>query len=240
MIDLYFWPTPNGWKISIALEEMGLPYNVIPLRIGQGEQFTEAFERISPSHRMPAIVDHEPLGGSDSFPLAESGAILMYLAEKSGQFLPTDVHARYEVMQWLLWQTTQLGPMMGQHGHFALYAKEKIPYAIDRYRYNVLRLFKELDKRLKGREYICGEYTIVDMACWPWIVTYKSQQIDLVEFPDIRRWYDALKTRPGLRRGYDLLKDSRSSRGNEAPDEEARAHLFGEAQKASGQIESGS
>jgi GST-like protein len=110
-----------------------------------------------------------------------------------------------------------------------LYAKEKIPYAIDRYRYNVLRLFKELDNRLKGREHICGEYTIVDMACWPWIVTYKSQQIDLVEFPEIRRWYDALKTRPGLRRGYDLLKDSRSSRGNEAPDEEARAHLFGEA-----------
>ncbi len=205
MIDFYFWPTPNGWKISIALEEMGLPYNVIPLRIGQGEQFTEAFERISPSHRMPAIVDHEPLGGGDSFPLAESGAILMYLAEKSGQFLPTDVQGRYEVMQWLLWQTTQLGPMMGQHGHFALYAKQKIPYAIDRYRYNVLRLFKELDKRLKGREHI-----------------------------------DALKTRPGLRRGYDLLKDSRSSRGNEAPDEEARAHLFGETQKASGQVESAS
>ena len=189
---------------------------------------------------MPAIVDHEPLGSGDSFPLAESGAILMYLAEKSGQFLPTDVQGRYGVMQWLLWQTTQLGPMMGQHGHFALYAKEKIPYAIDRYRYNVLRLFKELDNRLKGREHICGEYTIVDMACWPWIVTYKSQQIDLAEFPEIRRWYDALKTRPGLRRGYDLLKDSRSSRGNEAPDEEARAHLFGEAQKASGQIESAS
>ena len=159
---------------------------------------------------------------------------------KRQQFLPTDVQGRYGVMQWLLWQTTQLGPMMGQHGHFALYAKQKIPYAIDRYRYNVLRLFKELDKRLKGREHICGQYTIVDMACWPWIVTYKSQQIDLEEFPEIRRWYDALKTRPGLRRGYDLLKDSRSSRGNEAPDEEARAHLFGETQKASGQVESAS
>ena len=123
MIDFYFWPTPNGWKISIALEEMGLPYNVIPLRIGQGEQFTEVFERISPSHRMPAIVDHEPLGSGGSFPLAESGAILMYLAEKSGQFLPMAAHARYEVMQWLLWQTTQLGPMMGQHGHFVLVAE---------------------------------------------------------------------------------------------------------------------
>ena len=165
MIDFHFWPTPNGWKISIALEEMELPYSVIPLRIGRGEQFTEAFERISPSHRMPAIVDHEPLGGGDSFPLAESGAILMYLAEKSGRFLPTDIHGRYEVMQWLLWQTTQLGPMMGQHGHFSFSAKDTTPYAIDPHRYNVLLLFNELDKLFKGRDHFCCHNTNVDRTC---------------------------------------------------------------------------
>ena len=228
MIDLYFWPTPNGWKISIALEEMELPYNVIPVNIGRGEQFNPEFERISPSHRMPAIVDHDPIGGNGKlFALAESGAILLYLAEKTGKFLPEDPRRRYQAKQWLLWQMSQLGPMLGQHGHFALYAKEKIPYALDRYRGEVLRLFEELDRQLEDREYICDDYTIVDMACWPWILTYKSQQIELVEFPNIRSWYDNLKTRPGLRRGYDLLKENRSKRGKEAPDDEARAHLFG-------------
>ena len=233
LIDFYFWPTPNGWKISIALEEMGLAYNVIPVHIGRGEQFTKEFERISPSHRMPVIVDQDPTGGGEPFALAESGAILMYLAEKTGQFLPKDSVGRYQAIQWLLWQATQLGPVMGQHGHFALYAKEKIPYAIARFRRDVLRLFKELNQRLEGRDHICDDYSIVDMACWPWVLTYKSQNIDLGDYPHIRRWYDALKTRPGLRRGYDLFKEVRSRRGNEAPDEEARVHLFGETRENS-------
>ena len=231
MIDFYFWPTPNGWKISIALEEMGLAYNVIPIKLGKGEQFTQEFQKISPSHRMPAIVDHEPLGQNTPFALAESGAILMYLAEKSGQFWPNETQDQYQALQWLLWQTTQLGPMMGQHGHFALYAKEKIPYAVGRYRHEVLRLFKELEQRLNGREYILDQYSIVDMACWPWILTYKSQNIDLSYYPNLRRWYDSLKQRPALRRGYDLFKEKRSKRGSEAPDEEARRHLFGVVSK---------
>ena len=227
MIDLYFWPTPNGWKISIALEEMMLPYTVCPINIGRGDQFEAEFQRISPNGRMPAIVDHDPLDGGEPFALAESGVILGYLADKTGRFMPSDRRRRYEAEQWLTWQMAHLGPMLGQHGHFALYAADKIPYAIERYRTEVLRLFKVLDTRLAGREYICDDYSVVDMACWPWVVTYKSQKIDLDEFANVRRWYDALKGRPGLRRGYDLLKESKSSRGNEAPDEEARKHLFG-------------
>ncbi|MGI9305324.1 MAG: glutathione S-transferase N-terminal domain-containing protein [Gammaproteobacteria bacterium] len=227
MIDFYFWPTPNGWKVSIALEEMGLPYNVIPVNIGRGEQYEPDFERVSPGNKMPAIVDHEPIDGGEPFALAETGVILRYLAEKTGKFFPEDRRRRFEAEQWLSWQMSQLGPILGQHGHFALYAKEQIPYAIDRYRREALRLFKVLDKRLEGRAHICDDYTIVDMACWPWVLTYKSQKIDLGDYPDVRRWYDSLKTRPGLRRGYDLLKESRSRRGNEAPDEEARKHLFG-------------
>lgn len=226
MIDLYYWPTPNGWKISIALEEMGLDYNLIPVNIGRGDQFRAEFQRISPSNRMPAIVDHDPVGGGEPLPLAESGVILKYLAEKSGLFFPGNLRGRFEAEQWLMWQMSQLGPMLGQHGHFALYAKENIPYAIERYRREALRLFKVLDTRLEGRAHVCGDYSIVDMACWPWILTYKSQRIDLDEFPEIRRWYDSLKARPGLRRGYDLLAEHRSSRGNEAPDDEARQHLF--------------
>lgn len=231
MIDLYYWPTPNGWKISIALEEMALPYNVVQVNIGQGDQYKPEFERISPSNKMPAIVDHDPADGGDPISLAETGVILRYLAEKSGQFLPANHRERYEVEQWLMWQMSQLGPILGQHGHFALYAKDKIPYAIDRYRREALRLFGVLDKRLDGREHICGEYTIVDMACWPWILTYKSQGIDLGEFPNVRRWYDNLKTRPALRRGYNVLEEARSKRGSEAPDDTARVHLFGDTGK---------
>ena len=228
MIDFYFWPTPNGWKVAIALEEMQLPYNVVPVNIGRGAQFTDAFARLSPSHRMPAIEDHEPVDGGGPLVLAESGVILRYLAEKSGRFFPLELRRRYEAEQWLSWQMSQLGPMLGQHGHFALYAREKIPYAIDRYRREALRLFKVLDQRLQGREHICDDYSIVDMACWPWVVTYKSQQIDLAAFPNVRRWYDGLKARPGLRRGYDLLREVRSKRGDEAPDDRARVYLFGQ------------
>ncbi len=211
---------------------MGLPYNLVPVNIRRGDQFEPWFKRVSPSNRMPAIVDHDPVGGGAPLALAESGVILRYLAEKSGRFLPGAPRHRYEAEQWLSWQMSQLGPAMGQHGHFALYAREKIPYAIERYRKEVLRLFGVLDERLEGREHICDDYTIVDMACWPWILTYKSQGIDLARFPSIRRWYDALKTRPALRRGYDLLKEARGARGKEAPDELARAYLFGENRDA--------
>ncbi len=225
MIDLYTWPTPNGWKVSIALEEMGLPYRVVPVDIGRGEQFDPAFLTISPNNRIPAIVDHDPADGAAPVPVFESGAILIYLAEKTGRFLPTELRGRKEVLEWLFWQVGGLGPMLGQHGHFALYAPERIPYAVERYRAEALRLYGVLDRRLAGREHLCGAYSIADMACWPWVLTYRSQGIDLGAFPNVRRWYDALKERPALRRGYDVGRELRKvvSRG---PDGEARRHLF--------------
>jgi GST-like protein len=209
MIDLHYWPTPNGWKISIALEEMALPYRMIPVEIGKGANFEPAFLAISPNGRIPAIVDFEPKDGGAPISVFESGAILLYLAEKSGRFLPPDVRGRSEVVQWLMWQMGGLGPMLGQHGHFALYAKDKIEYAIGRYRHETERLYGVLDRRLAGREHLCGDYSIADMACWPWVVTNKAQNIDLGAFPNVRRWYDALKQRPALRRGYDLGKELR-------------------------------
>ena len=209
MIDLYYWPTPNGWKVSIALEEMGLPYHVIPVDIGRGEQFEASFLALSPNGRMPAIVDREPEGGGPPIPVFESGAILIYLAEKSGRFLPRELRSRIDVVQWLMWQMGGLGPMLGQHGHFALYAPEKIPYAIERYRREAERLYGVLDRRLEGRRHLCGEYSIADMACWPWIVTWKRQGIELARFANVQRWYDALKERPALRRGYELGRELR-------------------------------
>ena len=209
MIDIHYWPTPNGWKISIALEEMALPYRMIPVEIGKGANFEPAFLAISPNGRIPAIVDFEPEDGGAPISVFESGAILLYLAEKSGRFLPPDVRGRSEVVQWLMWQMGGLGPMLGQHGHFALYAKDKIEYAIGRYRGEALRLYGVLDRRLAGREHLCGDYSIADMACWPWVVTNKAQDIDLGAFPNVRRWYDTLKQRPALRRGYDLGKELR-------------------------------
>ena len=210
MIDLYTWPTPNGWKISIALEEMDLAYRAIPVNLVRGEQFAPDFLRISPNGRIPAIVDHAPAEAGEPLALFESGAILLYLAEKTGRFLPRDARGRAEVTQWLMWQVGGLGPMLGQHGHFLLYAPEPLDYAIARYGGEARRLFGVLDRRLEGREHICGAYSIADMACWPWVVTYKSQQIGLENFPNLRRWYEALKQRPGLRRGYDLHRELRS------------------------------
>jgi GSH-dependent disulfide-bond oxidoreductase len=209
VIDLYYWPTPNGWKISIALEEMELSYRMIPVEIGRGAQFEPAFVAISPNGRIPAIVDHQPEGGGAPIAVFESGAILLYLAEKGGRFLPRDVRGRSEVVQWLMWQIGGFGPMLGQHGHFALYANDKIEYAIARYRRETERLYGVLDRRLAGREHLCGDYSIADMACWPWVVTNKAQKIDLGAFPNVRRWYDALKQRPALRRGYEVGKELR-------------------------------
>jgi GSH-dependent disulfide-bond oxidoreductase len=210
VIDLYYWPTPNGWKISIALEEMALPYRVKPVNIGRGEQFAPEFLAISPNGRMPAIVDTEPAGGGAPLAIFESGAILLYLAEKSGCFLPADLRGRSDVLQWLFWQVGGLGPMLGQHGHFRLYANEKIPYAIERYERETRRLYGVLERRLANREHVCGSYSIADMACWPWVVTHKAQGIDLAEHPNVSRWYAALKQRPALRRGYDLGRELRA------------------------------
>ena len=223
MIDLHYWPTPNGWKISIALEEMGLPYRALAVNIGRGDQFQDDFLAISPNNRMPAIEDHEPMGGGESLAIFESGAILLYLAEKSGQFLPPDTTGRYDVIQWVMWQMGGLGPMLGQHGHFKLYASEQVPYALARYRAEAERLYGVLDKRLEDREHLCGDYSIADMACWPWVLTYKSQGIDLGKFPAVRRWYDGLKERPALRRGYTLGRDWQA----QPPDPKAREILFG-------------
>jgi GST-like protein len=226
VIDLHFWPTPNGWKISIALEEMALRYRVRWVNIGRGEQFAPEFLALSPNGRMPAIVDHEPPGGGPPLAIFESGAILLHLAEKCGRFLPRDSRGRSEVMQWLFWQVGGLGPMLGQHGHFRLYAADKIPYAIERYEREAKRLYGVLDGRLADREHLCGDYSIADMACWPWVVTHKRQEIDLREFPNVARWYEALKQRPALRRGYDLGRERRAVVAS-GPDEESRKHLFG-------------
>ncbi len=228
MIDLYYWPTPNGWKISIALEEMELPYNVIPVNIGRGDQFKDEFLKISPNNRMPAIVDQEPEGGGEPVSVFETGAILIYLAEKTGKFLPKDLRGRNEVIEWVMWQMGGLGPMLGQNGHFKFYATEQIPYAQERYSNEALRLFGVLDRRLEGREYICGEYSIADMACWPWIITYKQQEIDLDKFPNVRRWYDLCKTRPALRQGYVVGKEFGKPKGKW--DDEARKYLMAQAE----------
>ncbi len=223
MIDLYYWPTPNGWKISIALEEMGLDYNLIPVNIGRGDQFKEDFLAISPNNRMPAIVDHNPIDGGEPVSVFETGAILIYLAEKTGKFLPIDLRPRMEVIEWVMWQMGGLGPMLGQNGHFKFYAPEVIPYAQERYTNEALRLFGVLDRRLEGREFICDDYSIADMACWPWIITYKRQEIDLTQFPNVKRWYDALKERPALRKGYKVGSELGKPAGKW--DDEARKFL---------------
>ena len=226
-LDLYFAPTPNGWKISIMLEECGLGYNVKPVNIGTGEQFKPDFLKISPNNRIPALVDHVPEGGEGPLSIFETGAILIYLAEKTGQYLPTDLAGRYSVIQWLMWQMGGLGPMLGQHGHFALYAPEKIPYAIDRYRRETERLYGVLDRQLAENAHVAGaDYSIADMACFPWVQTYKRQGIDLAgDFPNVRRWYDALKERPALRRGMALGREALNR--NPQEDAEARKNLFG-------------
>lgn len=226
MIDLYTAPTPNGWKVSIMLEECGLPYRVHWVDIGKGEQFTPEFLGISPNNRIPAIVDNDPADGGAPLPLFETGAILQYLAEKSGRFLPTDLRGRAEVLSWLAWQIAGLGPMLGQHGHFALYAPERLPYPTERYRRETLRLYGVLDRRLTGRDYIAANtYTIADMACWPWVRTWKAQAIPLDEFPAVHAWYDRLKQREGLRRGVALGAERVNRRPQD--DAEAARTLFG-------------
>ena len=226
MIDLHYWPTPNGWKISIMLEECGLPYSLVPVNIGKGEQFTPEFLAISPNNRMPAIVDNAPTGGGDPVAVFESGACLLYLAEKTGKFMPADLRGRYAVTQWLMWQMGGLGPMAGQNGHFLLYAPEKIPYALERYSKEVDRLYGVLDAQLgRTKAFVAGAaYSIADMAIFPWIRTHKMQQVALENFPNVERWYNGLFERPTVKRGLDLGKELRAG----GLTEEARKALFGQ------------
>jgi GST-like protein len=228
MIDLHYAPTPNGWKIAIMLEELDLPYKVVPVNIRSGDQFKPEFLAISPNNRIPAIVDHEPADGGGPFALFETGAILIYLADKAGRFLPKEMRARSVVMQWLMWQVSGLGPMLGQHGHFALYAAEKIPYAIERYRDEAARLYRVLDTQLgKTGAYVAGDdYTIADIACFPWTMTHKAQAFTLDDYPNIKRWYATLRARPKLQAGLAVGKFEKTPF-----DEEARRNMFGQRAK---------
>ena len=196
MIDLYYWTTPNGHKITIFLEEAGVPYNIKPINIGTGEQFAPEFLKISPNNRIPAIVDQSPSDGRGPLSVFESGAILEYLAIKTGKFLTSDTRSRVEVMQWLFWQMGGLGPMLGQNHHFRNYSNEKITYAIERYTKETERLYGVLDERLADREYVAKEYSIADMACYPWIVLHDRQGQDLNDFPNLKRWFERIEKRP--------------------------------------------
>jgi GST-like protein len=202
MIDLYYWTTPNGHKITIFLEEAGLAYAIHPVNIGKGDQFAPAFLKISPNNRIPAIVDRAPADSGPPISVFESGAILLYLAEKTGRFIPSDIRGRTIVTEWLFWQMGGLGPMAGQNHHFAGYAPEKIPYAIDRYVKETNRLYGVLDRRLANRKFIAGDYSVADMACYPWNVPYERQGQKLEDFPNQQRWFDAMKARPAVERAY--------------------------------------
>lgn len=223
MIDLYYWPTPNGWKISIMLEECALPYRVIPVNIGKGDQFKPEFLAISPNNRMPAIVDNDAPEGPIS--IFESGAILVYLAEKTGQFIPRDVRGRSEVLQWLFWQVGGLGPMAGQLGHFRNYAPETIPYAVDRYAKEYNRLLGVIERRLADREFLAGDYSIADMAAWPWVRGHERLGQSLDEFPRVKRWVDAIAARPAVQKGVEVGADLRK---NTNLSEDERKVLFGQ------------
>jgi len=205
MIDLHYWPTPNGHKVTLMLEETGLDYRVHPVNIGAGDQFKPAFLAISPNNKMPAIVDHAPADGGAPQSVFESGAILLYLAEKTGRFLSADPRERVETLEWLFWQMAGLGPMSGQMGHFNVYAPEKIAYAIERYGNEVKRLHGVMEARLAGREWLAGsDYSIADMACYPWIGAYESLPVDYAAFPNLQRWHTAIAARPATQRAYAL------------------------------------
>lgn len=207
MIDLYYWTTPNGHKITLLLEETGLPYRIHPINIGKDEQFQPHFLKIAPNNRIPAIVDNEPADGGEPLSLFESGAILLYLAEKTGRFIPQDLRGRQEALQWLFWQMGGLGPMAGQNHHFNRFAPEKVPYAIQRYVKETARLYGVLDRRLADRAFVAGDdYSIADMAIYPWIVPHAYQEQDLDDFPHVKRWFQAIQARPATVRAYDLVE----------------------------------
>jgi len=207
MIDLYSWAAPNGHKVQILVEELAIPYRVIPINITSGAQHEASYRAINPNGKIPAIVDHDPKDGGGPLTVFETGAILLYLAEKHGQFLPTDPRQRTEALQWLFWQVGGLGPMMGQAQHFFRYAAESVPYATTRYQTETRRLLKVLDARLEGREYVCDTYSIADMACFPWVRIHKMTGVPLDEYPRVRAWYGRIRSRPAVTRGLDLLRD---------------------------------
>ncbi len=226
MIDVFSWPTPNGHKVHIMLEECGLPYRAIPVNIGSGDQFKPEFLAISPNNKIPAITDPD---GPDGQPISlfESGAILVYLAGKTGRFLPQDVRGRYEVLQWLMFQMGGVGPMLGQNHHFRQYAPEKLPYAIDRYTNEARRLYGVIDRRLARSKWLGGpEYSIADIATWPWLRNWKNQGVELSDYPHLSRWYQAIEERPAVQRGVKVLADLRKP----ITDDKAREVLFGKTQ----------
>ncbi|MBC7136623.1 MAG: glutathione S-transferase N-terminal domain-containing protein [Oceanibaculum nanhaiense] len=226
MIDLYTWPTPNGFKVSILLEELGLPYHVIPVDIGKGAQFEPEYLKLNPNNKMPTIVDNE---GPDGRPytVMESGAILIYLADKHGKFLPKGGEARYDVLQWLMWQMGGLGPMLGQAHHFLQYAPEKIEYAMNRYSNEANRLYGVLNKRLQGRDYVAGDYSIADMAIMPWLRYPDRQGVDIEQYPEVKRWRESLEARPAVQKGLAVLAEHR--RTGPITDEQ-REVMFGKKQ----------
>ncbi|TNE56850.1 MAG: glutathione S-transferase family protein [Alphaproteobacteria bacterium] len=226
-MDLYYWPTPNGWKISIMLEECAVPYKVKWVNIGLGEQFRPKFLKIAPNNRMPALVDPDGPGGT---PIAifESGAILQYLGEKTGQFYPEDLRARTEVDQWLFWQMANLGPMCGQAHHFRGYAKGKSRYGEQRYTNEVNRLYGVMNKQLRGRAYLCGDYSIADMAAWPWVLPYKRQGQDMADFPHLYKWFKRMGERPAVQRGIALGAELRNRPQTRQEQDRARKILFGQ------------
>jgi len=225
MIDLYYWTTPNGHKITIFLEETGTPYRIVPVNISSGAQFRPEFLAIAPNNRIPAIVDHQPAWGGAPLSLFESGAILEYLADKTGQLLPKVGPKRYETLQWLYWQMAGLGPMAGQNHHFSQYAPEKLPYAIERYVKETNRLYGVLDRRLADRQYVAGDYSIADIAAYPWIKPYERQGQKLSDFPNLKRWFDAIGARPAVQRAYAV-----AATVNQAPtvNDDAKKILFGQ------------
>jgi GST-like protein len=231
MIDFYYWPTPNGWKVAIMLEECGLEYRMVPVNIGKGDQFKPEFLAISPNNRMPAIVDHdEPPGvGGAPMPVFESGAILLHLAEKTGRFAPSDRRGRKEMMEWLFWQVGNLGPMAGQLSHFVNYAQGEHPYSHKRYADEYNRCLGVLERRLEGREYILGEYSIADMCSWPWVLIAKPLGQAIEEFPNVARWRAAVRDRPAVKRGVDLGKELRRAA---PPTDAERAILFNQTAQA--------
>ncbi len=227
MIDLYYWPTPNGWKISILFEELGLDYNVIPVNVLEGDQFAPEILKIAPNNRMPAVVDPD---GADGEPISifESGAILLHYAEKHQNFIPADERGRSEVLQWLFFQMGNAGPMLGQCHHFRNYAVEKLEYAIDRYTREATRLYRVVDRRLNDRDYVAGDYSIVDMALFPWMRVWKNQGQTLEDFPHLAKWIDRMYQRPAVRRGLDVMKDEQAKKREFT--EEQRSIMFGDKQ----------
>jgi len=225
MIELYYWPTPNGHKITIFLEEAGLPYEIKPVDISAGDQFKPEFLAFSPNNRMPAIIDRKPMDGGEPVAVFESGAILVYLAEKTGRFIGNDLRSRKTALEWVFWQMGGLGPMAGQNHHFVQYAPERIRYAMERYVKETNRLYGVLDRHLAGRDWITGDYSIADMASYPWIVPWKRQQQDLDQFPNLKRWFEAMRARPAVVRAYEKGTPWTS---RPAVTEEGKKLLFGQ------------